>query len=215
MTLPQYPKTRGLTFAVGERLTTDTIVEALEAGCVVDEMTLDGARKLGAYRIERALETMSPGDTDWSPAVSKLTNVRDWPGRGHKFVVSQVPQQPDPPSELSGPDALAVVMREPCEWEARFTEASGWLPFDLSIESSWHRWNAVTLQYCTFRRRQPDPFAGLELPEGLSVDPPMDGGPAYVKGDSFGIPVSATDVDRFRVCLAVAERLADLEGKDK
>lgn len=201
MTIPQYPKTRGLTF--GEAW------DAVASGNGTVRAASPGTFDLEPSSIVWESHLASPR-LRISNAPASSIGIREWNLSGDGIDL-----QPSP-VEFSGPDALAVVMREPCEWEARLTEASGWLPFDLSIESSWHRWNAVTLQHCTFRRRVRDQFEGLELPEGWAAKAYSDGSGYYVTPSAeddplLRFPVGGRTIASLQAELAVAERLAELE----
>jgi len=187
----------------GRALRYDEVQAALDAGCVVETRSSeckDNPEYGKWYHTEAIMQ-------NWTYRIAPAAETK--PAK-------------EPPAEsavISGPSAIATVYRDgkPEEWEARdnIRNSNPWEP-----RAVWGIWDLGAIDRIEFRRR-PDPFAGIELPEGYRVEPGATAGVACLTLNAAGHSetILVTDnVDLYEETfqqisteLAIAKRLRELE----
>ena len=158
---------------------------------------------------------MSPGPIDRAARLSVINEAADVANFAMMIADNwhhsrDTDEPPSEPAVISGPNAIAIMYDGTAsDWEASRDDDGDWYPF-----SEWMTWDHyTTVTIAKFRRRQPDPFAGIDLPEGYRVEL-IDGNKAahVIDHDGSRTAICASDVERYRVFAQLAKRLRELEA---
>jgi hypothetical protein len=169
----------------GRALRYDEVRAALGVPCVVETLKREFDPNAGWQSIAYTRDWKTAGHS-WTyriapvaethPVCSSCNGTVEWRYDAGKFDVdpcpkfrgSKVEPKDPPPAEpavILGPSAIATVYADgkPEEWEANRSD-DGWWPY-----SKWMFWDHHAVVTATLFRRRPDPFAGIELPEGYRI----------------------------------------------